>query len=210
MRSGPGAGTPSPLRRQGVAAVAARRVRATVGAVVAATVIAAGIAIAAAAGGADLAPQTPAPAADTEAQPPSTPELFLGYCQSCHMPDGEGIAGLYPPVSHTWRYALFPEGRAYLARVVLHGLVGPIAVNGARYTGYMPAFREILDDDTLADLLNEIVRYFASRSSQPPAYVPYTPEEVAQHRSRLMTTNAVHEEREGVVREMRRLGLPVP
>ena len=138
------------------------------------------------------------------------PELYLGYCQACHMPNARGIRGLYPPLDRVVYFTPIPQGRAYLARVVLFGMLGPITVEGQTFRGYMPAFEGVLDDETLADLLNELVLYLTTDPGQAQRFTPYTPEEIARYRSQPSTANQIHRERQGVVDELVRRAMPVP
>lgn len=138
------------------------------------------------------------------------PELYLGYCQACHMPDAKGIPGLYPPLERVVDFVRVPEGRAYLARVVLFGMLGPITVGGETFKGYMPAFREVLDDATVADLLNELITFLRADGQQIEGFAPYEPAEIEVWRGRPATANEIHDEREAAVAELRRRGMPVP
>jgi len=76
----------------------------------------------------------------------------FNYCAACHQASGQGVAGQYPPLDGNPVVA----GRAdNLARIVLHGLSGPIEVAGQRYNGQMPKWSQ-LDDSSLAAVLTYI------------------------------------------------------
>jgi mono/diheme cytochrome c family protein len=76
-------------------------------------------------------------------------EVFANTCAICHQPNGLGMDGLAPPlVDSEWVYG--PPAR--LARVVLHGLTGPITVNGAQYNMEMPALPTLTDAEVAAVL----------------------------------------------------------
>ncbi len=60
---------------------------------------------------------------------------FLGRCAICHGADGQGMPSLGPPLAGTDRTGGPAE---HLARIVLHGLQGPITVNGETWNGIMP------------------------------------------------------------------------
>lgn len=114
---------------------------------------------------------------------PSAPgaPVYEAYCSFCHMPQGQG-QGPYPPVTHVPALLRHPEGRAYLTRVVLYGLFGPIEVGGKRYEGFlMPAFGDLMDDETVARILNEVV--FALGRASTTDVRPFTPEEVRRYRT---------------------------
>jgi len=118
-------------------------------------------------------------------------DFYKGYCATCHMPDGKGIPGLYPPLRFIGQYLCLPEGRAYLTRAILFGLVGPLEIEGIVYRGtrYMPAFGEVLDDDTLALVLNDLLGILRSRAR------PFTPREIREYRTPPATPNGVYQER---------------
>lgn len=76
-------------------------------------------------------------------------QVYRNYCASCHQADGAGIPQMYPPLQQTeWT-----EGDAgRLIRLVLHGMSGPIEVNGESYNGVMPPHRHLSDDQVAAVL----------------------------------------------------------
>ena len=53
-----------------------------------------------------------------------------GSCVACHQPDGKGITPLAPPLAQSEWVTGSPK---VLAAIVLHGLAGPITVNGKTY-----------------------------------------------------------------------------
>jgi mono/diheme cytochrome c family protein len=81
-------------------------------------------------------------------------EIFEKICAACHQPDGKGKEGLAPPlVGSEWVLA---SGGQRLVRIVLNGLSGPITVRGREWNLPMPPWRENLDDDAIAVVLNYI------------------------------------------------------
>ncbi len=78
--------------------------------------------------------------------------FYFQYCVSCHRPRGRGQEGLAPPLINS-EWVLGPKGR--LVRIVLHGVAGPITVNGAPYDMEMPG-HPTLDDETIAAILTYI------------------------------------------------------
>lgn len=158
------------------------------------------------------APPAHAVTAEAQSGPGAQPKLFQGYCAMCHMPDARGVPDLYPPLDRVGYYLQVREGRAYLPRVVLFGLLGRITVNGRPYGGgaqYMPAFASLLDDATLAELLNELIAHFNTETAGP-GFTPYTALELARYREPLATANQMFAERERVIDELRRRGLAAP
>ena len=62
-------------------------------------------------------------------------------CITCHMPNGQGLPGVYPPLAGS-EWVTGSEER--LIAIVLHGLKGPITVKGNVYgTAAMPAFGQV-------------------------------------------------------------------
>jgi len=127
--------------------------------------------------------------------------VYEAYCSFCHMPRGQG-QGYYPPVTHVATFLRHPEGRSYLARVVMYGLFGPIEVGGKRYEGFlMPSFGELMDDAMLARLLNEIL--FVLHRPAPTGVPPYTPEEVRRYRTPPATPADMWKVRQRIVQGLR-------
>ncbi|TVR53961.1 MAG: cytochrome c [Puniceicoccaceae bacterium] len=63
--------------------------------------------------------------------------LYTQQCVACHGANGQGVAGVFPPLVGT-SWVVGAEER--LIRVLLHGLVGEIEVLGNTYNANMPAF----------------------------------------------------------------------
>ncbi|MAG32348.1 MAG: hypothetical protein CL908_15815 [Deltaproteobacteria bacterium] len=83
--------------------------------------------------------------------------LFAATCASCHGEHGRGHAGLAPPlVGSSW----VRDADAWLVRIALHGLRGPIEVRGEQWNRVMPGHGHDprFDDDTLAGLLTHLRR----------------------------------------------------
>ncbi len=93
-------------------------------------------------------------------------------CASCHQADGQGVDGRYPPLDGN---PVVSDRDDNLARIVLHGLTGPIEVAGKPYNGQMPKWSQ-LDDRSLAAVLTYIR---ASWSNDAP---PVSEELVAEIR----------------------------
>jgi Cytochrome c, mono- and diheme variants len=93
-------------------------------------------------------------------------KLYSAHCQSCHQANGQGIPGVFPPLTHLDKVVQAKGGREYLIRVVLYGLQGPLTVEGKTYNGVMPPFRQ-LKDQQVADVLNYILTTFAKSKAKP-------------------------------------------
>lgn len=100
--------------------------------------------------------------------------LYNSYCASCHQRNGEGDKNRFPPVANS-EWVSGDKGR--LIDVILHGLQGPIEVDGKPYNGFMPPHENILDDQAIASILTYIRTGFGNKSSG------ITPSEVAAVRS---------------------------
>ena len=70
--------------------------------------------------------------------------LFAGTCSTCHQPDGKGVEGVFPPLAGSDYIKADPKA---LPRVILHGLVGPVKVNGKDYNSNMPPMSQLTDDE---------------------------------------------------------------
>ena len=70
--------------------------------------------------------------------------LFAGTCSTCHQPDGKGMEGVFPPLAASDYIKADPKA---LPRVILHGLVGPVKVNGKDYNSNMPPMSQLTDDE---------------------------------------------------------------
>jgi mono/diheme cytochrome c family protein len=84
---------------------------------------------------------------------PDGKQLFTTTCQACHQATGQGLPGVFPPLAG----APWVTGDPHtLAKIVLHGLTGPVEVAGTTYNGAMPAFGNQLGDAELAAVLSYI------------------------------------------------------
>ena len=61
-------------------------------------------------------------------------EVYNSYCTSCHMSEGEGIPGAFPPLAQA-DYLMEDKERSI--RAVMYGLEGEIVVNGTTYNSVM-------------------------------------------------------------------------
>lgn len=79
-------------------------------------------------------------------------QVFLTSCFACHLANGEGIPGVFPPLAGS-DYLNADKDRAI--RIVTKGLSGPVTVNGKTYNNVMPPQAQ-LDDAGIADVLTYI------------------------------------------------------
>jgi mono/diheme cytochrome c family protein len=101
-------------------------------------------------------------------------QIYYTRCMSCHQMGGRGVPGTFPPLTNT-DWVTGDKGR--LIRLLLHGLTGPIEVDGVRYSGVMPPWGDALDDQGIADIATYIRTSFGNEAS------PITTEEVAAVRA---------------------------
>ena len=93
--------------------------------------------------------------------------VFENNCTTCHAASGEAVPGAYPPlVGHVPELYDAEGGREYLTNLLLYGLQGEIQVDGETYSGVMPAWQQ-LSDQQLADVLDYILSDWATRTRFP-------------------------------------------
>ncbi len=118
--------------------------------------------------------------------------LFVAHCQACHQPGAVGAPGIAPPLAgNIGRFAASEEGRRYLMRVTLTGMVGSITVDGVRYTGNMPSFAAAMSDAELAAVL----RYLLGNYEKVADLGWLTPEQLAAVRQLGGSPNETHKMR---------------
>jgi mono/diheme cytochrome c family protein len=104
--------------------------------------------------------------------------LFSDTCAKCHQPDGQGLAGQYPPlVGSEWVLA---SGSARMIRIVLDAVQGPITVKGAQFNNSMTPWRDTLTDRQIAG----VITYVRTQQEWGNTASPVTPEEVAAIRKK--------------------------
>lgn len=100
-------------------------------------------------------------------------ETYITYCLSCHLDQGEGIEGIYPPLAKS-DYLMADKNRA--ARQILYGVSGEMTVNGKTYTGEMTGVE--LTDQEVSDVMNYIRNSFGNKGGA------MTPQQVAALRKK--------------------------
>jgi len=86
--------------------------------------------------------------------------VYKNVCLTCHQADGYGVPNLNPPLIKT-EYVLGAKPR--LIGIVLHGLKGPIEINGDEYKQAMPA-QAYLTDAQVADVLTYVRNAFGNKA----------------------------------------------
>jgi mono/diheme cytochrome c family protein len=100
-------------------------------------------------------PSTAAKAATASAKPgasaPGAPmggkTVFTTICLACHQLNGEGIEDKYPPLAGS---ELTADDDGKIIRIILHGLTGPVEVQGTTFDGLMPPWGPTLKDAEIA------------------------------------------------------------
>ncbi len=81
-------------------------------------------------------------------------DLFAASCAACHQLTGLGMEGLAPPLADSDWVLGSPER---VARIILHGVRGPLTVKGKVWEMEMPSLG-VFDDDQIASLLTYVRR----------------------------------------------------
>lgn len=117
--------------------------------------------------------RTPSALVAQAAGPADGAQLFAGKCAACHQATGLGVPGVFPPLANSpW----VTESETRLAQILLHGIQGPLEVNGTVYNGLMPPWKSLTDDEIAA-----IATYI--RGAWGNGAAPVTRETVAQARA---------------------------
>jgi len=100
------------------------------------------------------------PKFDLKASAERGKEIYLRNCISCHMEQGEGLEGIFPPLANS-DYMLSDKKRAI--QETLYGISGEMTVNGKLYNGEMNGYD--LTDDEMSDLMNYIFNSFGNKNA---------------------------------------------
>lgn len=109
----------------------------------------------------------PAPAAAGGSSKERGKVVYNTICIPCHQPTGMGLPNMFPPlVGSDWPKAKKPDR---LIRMVLHGVMGPIKVNGQPFNTpapMMPGQAATLSDVQIADVLTFVRAEFGGGASE--------------------------------------------
>ena len=92
--------------------------------------------------------------------------VYEKNCQGCHQGTGQGVPGVFPPLAGSEWVTGSPET---LARILLHGLQGPVQVAGTTYNGAMPAWRDVLQDGEIAAVATYVRQLGGNAAAPVPA-----------------------------------------
>jgi nicotinate dehydrogenase subunit B len=86
---------------------------------------------------------------------PSGARLYEGACAVCHAVGGPALFGSRPSLAlNSNLHSATPDN---LIQIILHGIAAPVSSD----LGYMPAFKDSMSDDQLAELVSFLRRQFA-------------------------------------------------
>lgn len=77
--------------------------------------------------------------------------IYTDFCMSCHLPNGQGVANVYPPLANS---DYLKNKQTESIKAIKYGLSGEIKVNGTTYNNVMSPMG--LEDDEIADVMNYI------------------------------------------------------
>ncbi|MEM9160598.1 MAG: cytochrome c [Verrucomicrobiota bacterium] len=81
-------------------------------------------------------------------------KLYATNCAACHQPEGQGMAGMFPPLAGS-EWVTEGDG-SLIAKIVISGISGPITVMGESYNGMMPGLGAALSDADIAHVATYI------------------------------------------------------
>jgi mono/diheme cytochrome c family protein len=123
-------------------------------------------------------------------QGPDGKQVYSTTCAACHQATGLGVEGTYPPLAGS-EIVEGDEGK--IARIVLHGLTGPVEVAGETYSGAMPPWGGVLKDPEIAAVITYVrgawgnhaapvsaAKVASIRASNAARKTPWTAAELAQ------------------------------
>ena len=100
----------------------------------------------------------------SESAPPTSPQapkeeksgqqIFANTCAMCHQAEGQGLAGVFPPLAHSdFLMKIAKSGdRTQLVSIVTKGFSGKVTVNGKDYNNVMTPLSGLTDEDLVAVL----------------------------------------------------------
>ena len=87
-------------------------------------------------------------------------EVYNDFCIQCHLGDGKGVKGIYPPLANS-DYLIDINKTIHSIK---YGLKGPIIVNGEKYNSIM--LNQGLDDEEISDVVNYILNSWGNSSDE--------------------------------------------
>ena len=88
-------------------------------------------------------------------------EIYNDFCVACHMPAGEGIPFVFPPLAKS---DYLKQQRTASIKGVKFGQEGELIVNGETYNNTMAPMG--LDDGEIADVMNYIMNSWGNSTNE--------------------------------------------
>lgn len=89
-------------------------------------------------------------------------KLYAATCTACHQAHGLGLPGQFPPLAGS-EWVTGSEER--LIRIILHGLVGEIEVEGEMFNGAMPTWGPSFKDEELAAVATYVRQSWGNKAA---------------------------------------------
>jgi mono/diheme cytochrome c family protein len=96
------------------------------------------------------------------AQPAKTGAEVYATCAACHMANGQGLIGAFPPLDGSDWVTGRPEVPIAL---VLHGMQGPVPVKGVTYNAIMTPWGQMFSDQEIANVVTYIRTSWGNKAS---------------------------------------------
>ncbi|GAA4813341.1 cytochrome c [Litoribaculum gwangyangense] len=87
--------------------------------------------------------------------------VYEDFCVTCHLPNGEGVENVYPPLAKSDYLMKNLQGSI---KGVKYGQKGEIIVNGKTYNGYMAPLG--LGNDEIADVMNYVTNSWGNKNEK--------------------------------------------
>jgi len=87
--------------------------------------------------------------------------VFTGTCATCHQLNGQGVPGQFPPLAGS-EWVQGNEER--IIRIVLHGLSGPLKVEGHDFNNVMAPLGAVLKDEQIANVLSYVRQEWGNKA----------------------------------------------
>ena len=87
--------------------------------------------------------------------------VYSRTCIACHQPTGKGLAPVFPSIAGV---PIVNGDTTLPIKFILHGLMGPITVDGVTYNSMMPPVAGVSDQD-VADVLTYVRQSFGNKSN---------------------------------------------
>ena len=87
--------------------------------------------------------------------------IYDANCMACHQPNGQGIPSAFPPVANS---DYLNEDPIRGVQAIVHGLEGPIKVNGESFNSVMPAMD--LTDEQIANVMTYILNSWDNKGGE--------------------------------------------